>query len=152
MLNQVLLFLFQLCLSILRLCLKEVFEFRFMQTDPNWSNFFFDPITKKVCPTCTTLVRQRKTSVWNKVSLQCRHIFANERVLFGRAASFWSQRREETASLLSVAEWQRIHSFVITRATMKNAWAASYNKICYNPCDGRRLVGHFRADTQLSPG
>jgi len=36
-------------LNILRLCLKEVFEFRFMQTDPNWSNFFFDPVTKKIC-------------------------------------------------------------------------------------------------------
>lgn len=39
----------KLCLNILRLCLKEVFEFRFMQTDPNWSNFFFDPVTKKIC-------------------------------------------------------------------------------------------------------
>jgi len=55
------LFLFQLCLNILRLCLKEVFEFRFMQTDPNWSNFFFDPVTKKVCPTLTTLdAREQK--------------------------------------------------------------------------------------------
>jgi aarF domain-containing kinase len=27
---------------LLKICLKELFEFRFMQTDPNWSNFFFD--------------------------------------------------------------------------------------------------------------
>ncbi|CAO3631198.1 unnamed protein product [Mucor hiemalis] len=27
---------------LLRLCLREVFSFRFMQTDPNWSNFFYD--------------------------------------------------------------------------------------------------------------
>lgn len=28
---------------LLRLCLREVFVLRFMQTDPNWSNFFYDP-------------------------------------------------------------------------------------------------------------
>ncbi|XP_074662126.1 atypical kinase COQ8B, mitochondrial-like [Tubulanus polymorphus] len=28
--------------NILRLCLKELFDLQFMQTDPNWSNFFFD--------------------------------------------------------------------------------------------------------------
>lgn len=28
---------------MLRLCLREVFIFRYMQTDPNWSNFFYDP-------------------------------------------------------------------------------------------------------------
>ncbi|XP_078287196.1 atypical kinase COQ8B, mitochondrial [Rhinoraja longicauda] len=32
----------KICSNILQLCLREVFEFRFMQTDPNWSNFFFD--------------------------------------------------------------------------------------------------------------
>ncbi|XP_055086948.1 atypical kinase COQ8A, mitochondrial [Periophthalmus magnuspinnatus] len=38
----------QICEQILTLCLRELFEFRFMQTDPNWSNFFFDPQTHKV--------------------------------------------------------------------------------------------------------
>lgn len=28
---------------LLKLTLREVFEFRFMQTDPNWSNFLYDP-------------------------------------------------------------------------------------------------------------
>eukprot|EP01006_Ploeotia_vitrea_P037359 TRINITY_DN66123_c5_g2_i1.p2 TRINITY_DN66123_c5_g2~~TRINITY_DN66123_c5_g2_i1.p2 ORF type:complete len:574 (-),score=284.34 TRINITY_DN66123_c5_g2_i1:86-1807(-) len=28
---------------LLRIVLRELFEFRFMQTDPNWSNFLFDP-------------------------------------------------------------------------------------------------------------
>ncbi|XP_055519586.1 atypical kinase COQ8B, mitochondrial isoform X1 [Leucoraja erinacea] len=32
----------KICSGILELCLREVFEFRFMQTDPNWANFFFD--------------------------------------------------------------------------------------------------------------
>ena len=27
---------------LLHLCLRELFEFRFMQTDPNWSNFLYD--------------------------------------------------------------------------------------------------------------
>ncbi|RWS28734.1 aarF domain-containing protein kinase 4-like protein [Leptotrombidium deliense] len=30
---------------LLKLCLKEVFELRYMQTDPNWSNFFYNPET-----------------------------------------------------------------------------------------------------------
>ncbi|KAG8158845.1 hypothetical protein KVR01_011288 [Diaporthe batatas] len=28
--------------QILRLCLREITEFRFMQTDPNWTNFLYD--------------------------------------------------------------------------------------------------------------
>lgn len=38
----------EICENILVLCLRELFEFRFMQTDPNWSNFFYDPQLKKV--------------------------------------------------------------------------------------------------------
>lgn len=34
--------------NILSLCLREVFQFRFMQTDPNWSNFFYDAEFNKV--------------------------------------------------------------------------------------------------------
>lgn len=41
-------FLCQICEQILILCLRELFEFRYMQTDPNWSNFYFDPETHKV--------------------------------------------------------------------------------------------------------
>ncbi|XP_059497479.1 LOW QUALITY PROTEIN: atypical kinase COQ8A, mitochondrial-like [Stegostoma tigrinum] len=37
----------EICANILRLCLRELFEFRYMQTDPNWSNFFFDPDSRK---------------------------------------------------------------------------------------------------------
>lgn len=33
---------------IMRLSLKELFEFRYMQTDPNWSNFFYNLDTKQV--------------------------------------------------------------------------------------------------------
>ncbi|XP_073348718.1 atypical kinase COQ8A, mitochondrial isoform X2 [Pagrus major] len=38
----------EICYNILMLCLRELFEFRFMQTDPNWSNFFYDPQTHRV--------------------------------------------------------------------------------------------------------
>ncbi|XP_029302748.1 atypical kinase COQ8B, mitochondrial [Cottoperca gobio] len=38
----------QICYEILQLCLREVFEFRFMQTDPNWANFFYNSETSKV--------------------------------------------------------------------------------------------------------
>ncbi|XP_048259041.1 atypical kinase COQ8B, mitochondrial-like [Haliotis rufescens] len=34
--------------SVLKLCLLELFVFRFMQTDPNWSNFFYNPSTGKL--------------------------------------------------------------------------------------------------------
>ncbi|XP_075387589.1 atypical kinase COQ8A, mitochondrial [Tenrec ecaudatus] len=38
----------EICHNILVLCLRELFEFHFMQTDPNWSNFFYDPQLHKV--------------------------------------------------------------------------------------------------------
>ncbi|KAL7980661.1 hypothetical protein Chor_001815 [Crotalus horridus] len=38
----------EICSQVLRLCLRELFEFRFMQTDPNWSNFFYDAERRKV--------------------------------------------------------------------------------------------------------
>jgi aarF domain-containing kinase len=34
--------------QILRLCLREITEFRFMQTDPNWTNFLYNPATNKL--------------------------------------------------------------------------------------------------------
>ncbi|KAK7788462.1 hypothetical protein R5R35_012206 [Gryllus longicercus] len=37
-----------ICFLIMQLCLKELFEFRYMQTDPNWSNFFYNPETRKM--------------------------------------------------------------------------------------------------------
>ena len=30
---------------LLRLTLRELFDWRFMQTDPNWGNFLYDPAT-----------------------------------------------------------------------------------------------------------
>lgn len=40
----------QLCFQLLRLCLRELFEFRFMQTDPNWANFLYDASSHQVGP------------------------------------------------------------------------------------------------------
>ena len=34
--------------QILRLCLREIIEFKFMQTDPNWTNFLYNRTTKKL--------------------------------------------------------------------------------------------------------
>ncbi|CAH2985239.1 unnamed protein product [Chilo suppressalis] len=34
--------------KIMRLCLREMFVLRCMQTDPNWANFFYNPTTKQV--------------------------------------------------------------------------------------------------------
>uniref|UniRef100_A0A8D3C3D7 Atypical kinase COQ8A, mitochondrial n=1 Tax=Scophthalmus maximus TaxID=52904 RepID=A0A8D3C3D7_SCOMX len=38
----------EICHNILNLCLRELLEFRYMQTDPNWSNFFYDPQSHRV--------------------------------------------------------------------------------------------------------
>lgn len=38
----------EICTNLLRLCLRELFEFRLMQTDPNWANFLYDPPQHKV--------------------------------------------------------------------------------------------------------
>ncbi|KAI9766797.1 MAG: hypothetical protein M1840_006272 [Geoglossum simile] len=34
--------------QILRLCVREITEFKFMQTDPNWTNFLYNPTTQKL--------------------------------------------------------------------------------------------------------
>ncbi|KAJ1951204.1 hypothetical protein FBU59_000304 [Linderina macrospora] len=34
--------------SVLKLCLRELFEFEFMQTDPNWANFMYNAETGKI--------------------------------------------------------------------------------------------------------
>jgi aarF domain-containing kinase len=34
--------------KLLKLTLKELFEWRYMQTDPNWGNFFYDPVRGKI--------------------------------------------------------------------------------------------------------
>ncbi|KAI0119904.1 ABC1 family-domain-containing protein [Nemania sp. FL0031] len=34
--------------QILRLCLREIVEFRFMQTDPNWTNFLYNAATGRL--------------------------------------------------------------------------------------------------------
>lgn len=34
--------------QILRLCLREICEFRYMQTDPNWTNFLYNAATDKL--------------------------------------------------------------------------------------------------------
>ncbi|KAI1342012.1 ABC1-domain-containing protein [Xylariaceae sp. FL0016] len=34
--------------QVLRLCLREITEFRFMQTDPNWTNFLYNAQTNKL--------------------------------------------------------------------------------------------------------
>ena len=34
--------------QILNLCLREMIEFKYMQTDPNWTNFLYNPSTRKL--------------------------------------------------------------------------------------------------------
>lgn len=38
----------QIGTNVLRLCLQELFQFRFMQTDPNWANFLYDASNDKL--------------------------------------------------------------------------------------------------------
>lgn len=44
---------------MLRLCLRELFHFQSMQTDPNWTNFFFNRTDEKVCRTRAPSLRQQ---------------------------------------------------------------------------------------------
>lgn len=37
-----------ICYLVMQLCLRELFTFRYMQTDPNWSNFFYNPETRQL--------------------------------------------------------------------------------------------------------
>uniref|UniRef100_A0A1B6C7G0 ABC1 atypical kinase-like domain-containing protein n=2 Tax=Clastoptera arizonana TaxID=38151 RepID=A0A1B6C7G0_9HEMI len=37
-----------ICSLVMQLCLRELFQFRYMQTDPNWSNFFYNADTKQL--------------------------------------------------------------------------------------------------------
>ncbi|XP_046418524.1 atypical kinase COQ8B, mitochondrial isoform X1 [Neodiprion fabricii] len=37
-----------ICKMVMRLCLLELFDFRYMQTDPNWANFFYNPETRQL--------------------------------------------------------------------------------------------------------
>ncbi|XP_035231498.1 atypical kinase COQ8A, mitochondrial-like [Stegodyphus dumicola] len=38
----------KVCENLLNLCLREIFLFRFMQTDPNWSNFLYNFDTNQI--------------------------------------------------------------------------------------------------------
>ncbi len=47
--------------QILRLCLREITEFKFMQTDPNWTNFLYNEKTQRVsCYTYTSIVATKE--------------------------------------------------------------------------------------------
>lgn len=37
-----------ICSLVMQLCLRELFQFRYMQTDPNWSNFFYNVDSRQV--------------------------------------------------------------------------------------------------------
>ncbi|AFR95375.2 Atypical/ABC1/ABC1-A protein kinase [Cryptococcus neoformans var. grubii H99] len=43
--------------NILRLCLRELFQFRFMQTDPNWANFLFSPSSPSPSPSSSPQIQ-----------------------------------------------------------------------------------------------
>jgi aarF domain-containing kinase len=49
--------------QILRLCLRELKDFKYMQTDPNWTNFLYNPKTKKVYTSVMNLIEARITGL-----------------------------------------------------------------------------------------
>lgn len=77
--------MFQICENILVLCLRELFEFRYMQTDPNWSNFFYDPQTNRVS----------QTQSFNKQAVQQANLGAvtDRLVPAGVAVGLWSHEK-----------------------------------------------------------
>jgi len=53
----------QIASRIIELCLRELFEFRMMQTDPNWTNFLWDSEAKRVCSNTKGLNGQLKLTL-----------------------------------------------------------------------------------------
>ena len=53
-----------ICTLIMKLCLKELFEFRYMQTDPNWSNFFYNTKTKQLILLDFGACRSYEKNLW----------------------------------------------------------------------------------------
>lgn len=84
-------FLSQICENILVLCLKELFEFRFMQTDPNWSNFFYDPQTHRVSRRkgCGLLFVVCSSTIYNREILVV-EVITDRLVSVGVAVGLWS--------------------------------------------------------------
>lgn len=52
---------------IMDLLLMEMFEFRYMQTDPNWSNFFYNPTTKQVITKTVYLIKIMKDRILARI-------------------------------------------------------------------------------------
>lgn len=51
--------------KILDLCLLELFRFQYMQTDPNWANFMYDPENKRVSTNQNVYVFKRASCLLN---------------------------------------------------------------------------------------
>jgi len=52
--------------SLIRLCLQELFHYKTMQTDPNWSNFLWDPQTRTIA-----LIDFGATRAYDPEFIQC---------------------------------------------------------------------------------
>lgn len=61
----------QIAKSILELSLRELFDWRLMQTDPNWTNFLYNERTGKVSG---RPVLQNSRIIADKIS--CAHFFS----------------------------------------------------------------------------
>ncbi|KAI9008072.1 ABC1 family-domain-containing protein [Gaertneriomyces semiglobifer] len=73
---------------ILRLCLQELFEFRYMQTDPNWSNFLYDAHTDTIHLLDFGAVREFDKSFTDKYMQVLRAAAVGDR----EGCAYWSQQ------------------------------------------------------------
>ncbi|CAH8495211.1 unnamed protein product [Heterobilharzia americana] len=88
--------------QLLRLCLKELFVFHVMQTDPNWSNFLYNPETGKI-----VLLDFGASRDFNKsfVDLYIHYSsnFRNFRLLTGYETKILQQAHVDAVSILGEA-------------------------------------------------
>lgn len=54
---------------VLKLCLMELFEFGFMQTDPNWSNFFYNKDTQQASDILWFFYIDEMNIIWKNVPI-----------------------------------------------------------------------------------
>lgn len=76
----------QIGTTIISLCLRELFQFKFMQTDPNWSNFLWNDKTRKVCTRSFTSARTRPI---NDCTALTGNLSISNRLATARACGLW---------------------------------------------------------------
>jgi predicted unusual protein kinase regulating ubiquinone biosynthesis (AarF/ABC1/UbiB family) len=72
---------------LMRLLFRELFEFRFMQTDPNFANYLYDPVENQIVLLDFGSVRRFESRFVSRFLRLCKAIIANDRDAVRRLAT-----------------------------------------------------------------